>query len=145
MSEPTDSLSIFQDAFNNLSQQKVSGHIELAEMMPSRPVFAPNDQSARIAELEAENAQLKSLSATPASDTDPKPMDPSWPNDPVHRAVKDVIDGLSGGKVRPPAREALGKALDAANKPLTGKAASDGAVGRAIRLESASGWEAVRR
>ena len=39
------------------------------------------------------------------------------------------------GRVAKPARDALGKALADADKPPTGRAASDAGLGRAIRME----------
>ena len=55
------------------------------------------------------------------------------PDDAAHRNVRDTIDHLLGGKVTKPAREALGKALEKADAPPTGRAASDAGIGRAIR------------
>lgn len=57
------------------------------------------------------------------------------PNDPAHRAVHDVTEHLLGGRVSDAkARRGLRDALDKADKPATGRASSDGALGRALRF-----------
>lgn len=73
------------------------------------------------------------------SDEGPKadyhgPQNTSDPSYPAHKAVHDVTEHLLSGRVtNPKAREGLRKALDKADVPATGKTASDGALGRAIR------------
>ena len=56
------------------------------------------------------------------------------PDDPAHRRAHDVIGDILSGKVTKPAREAVRRALDKADAPLTGRAASDAGLGRAIRF-----------
>lgn len=48
----------------------------------------------------------------------------------VEKRADSVIKDLADRVVPKPYREALGKALDAADKPLAGKAAGDAAIGR---------------
>lgn len=54
------------------------------------------------------------------------------PYDALHKAVREVIGGM--GRVAPVERKALRDAIDQAEKPLTGRAKSDQAIGRALRL-----------
>lgn len=57
------------------------------------------------------------------------------PQDAAHKAVHEATEHLMGGRVTSPkARAGLRKALDKADAPLTGRPASDGALGRAIRM-----------
>lgn len=58
---------------------------------------------------------------------------PDWAKDVEHKRVADVMDSIIGGKITKPAREALRKTLDKADAAPTGRAKSDGALGRAIR------------
>lgn len=51
----------------------------------------------------------------------------------VERRVNDVISDLTGRKVSNGDRGRLRKAVDAADAPLTGRAAGDSALGRISR------------
>lgn len=70
--------------------------------------------------------------ATP--DTGPK-ADYHGPDDAAHRAVHDVTEHLLNSRVtNQKARAGLRDALDKADKPSTGRKASDQAIGRALRF-----------
>lgn len=62
------------------------------------------------------------------------PRDHPYPKDPAHDRVHDVIGDIASGKVTGPARNDLRKALDTADAGPVGRAKSDGAVGRAVRM-----------
>jgi hypothetical protein len=66
---------------------------------------------------------------------DPSPTNPT---DAIHQEVERVIGNIAGGKVNPPARKALRGALDKAEAPPQGRAASDAAIGRIAKMESAA-------
>lgn len=92
----------------------------------------------RIATLEVENATLRAhpwvVANAAASDTGPK-ADYHGPDDTAHRAVHDVTEHLLNGRVtNQKARAGLRDALDKADKPSTGRKASDQAIGRALRF-----------
>jgi hypothetical protein len=65
----------------------------------------------------------------PASDTD-KPIGETWPEDALHEAAREVVRGAKD--LVPRARKAVSDAT-AASKPLSGRAAQDHALGRALR------------
>lgn len=68
------------------------------------------------------------------------PRDTSDPAYPAHKAVHDVTEHLLGGRVTDAkARQGLRKALDKADAPATGRQASDGALGRALRVATPPG------
>lgn len=92
-----------------------------------------HDADFTILALQAENATLRAAMADAKPDGGPK-ADYHGPNDQAHRAVHDVTEHLLGGRVSDvKARRGLRDALDKADKPATGRASSDGAVGRALR------------
>lgn len=55
-----------------------------------------------------------------------------WPKDTLHEAAKRVVEGAK--ELIPEARGAVKGAIDKANAPPTGRAASDNAIGRATRF-----------
>jgi hypothetical protein len=63
---------------------------------------------------------------------------PTNPTDAIHQEVERVIGHIAGGKVNQPARKALRGALDKAEAPPQGRAASDAAIGRIAKMESAA-------
>jgi hypothetical protein len=67
-------------------------------------------------------------SVNSASDTD-VPRD-SWPKDTLHDAARQVVKGAKD--LVPQARQAIRDAADKASAPPTGRAAQDGALGRAL-------------
>ena len=69
--------------------------------------------------------------AVAAATQDPHP---THPTDEVHEAVERVIGHIADGKVTQTGRQALRGALDKAETPPTGRAASDAAIGRIARL-----------
>lgn len=69
----------------------------------------------------------------PVALPDDKPTPLDWAKDTDHKRVVDVLDSITQGKITKPARDALRKGLDKADAPLTGKAKSNDALGRAIR------------
>ena len=87
-------------------------------------------QCARVGAMARQMAdnQLKALSKAAE---DPHPTNPT---DEVHEAVERVIGHIADGKVTPVGRQALRGALDKAETPPTGRAASDAAIGRIARL-----------
>lgn len=66
------------------------------------------------------------------SDTKTVPADTS--TEAVRQRVNDVLQDITGGRVTKPERAKLRGAVDKADAPLTGKAASDQALGKAIRF-----------
>lgn len=68
--------------------------------------------------------------AQPIDDAKPR----IGPDDSAHRSVHETIGHILGGKVSAPARAAVRRALDTVEALLTGRANSDTAVGRALRL-----------
>jgi hypothetical protein len=60
--------------------------------------------------------------------------DPVGPSDVIHKRANEVIDDVLAGRVVPPVRQAIRRALDTADAPLTGRKASDEGLSRAIRL-----------
>jgi hypothetical protein len=60
--------------------------------------------------------------------------DPIGPNDAIHKRANEVIDDVLAGRVVPPVRQAIRRALDTADAPPTGRKASDEGLGRAISL-----------
>ncbi len=75
-----------------------------------------------------ENTGAIVASVNPASDTD-APRD-SWPKDTLHDAARQVVKGAKD--LVPQARQAVRDAADKATAPPTGRAAQDGALGRAL-------------
>ena len=69
--------------------------------------------------------------AVEAATQDPHP---THPTDEVHEAVERVIGHIADGKVTQTGRQALRGALDKAETPPTGRAASVAAIGRIARL-----------
>lgn len=69
------------------------------------------------------------------SDDPARPDD--WPLDTAHKAAHDVIDSIARGRLTKPARQAVRRALDQAEAPLTGRPKQDHALGRALRLRHA--------
>lgn len=65
---------------------------------------------------------------TPASDA--PVVGESWPKDTLHDAARQVVRGAKD--LAPAARKAVTDAVHTASAPPTGRAASDGAVGRAL-------------
>jgi hypothetical protein len=59
-------------------------------------------------------------------------IDRTGPDDPPHRAVREVLDGLTKKTIIRSAREALREGLDKADAAPAGREKSDGAVGRAF-------------
>lgn len=125
------------------------------------PLVAATDDALRaagrlIAKLEAENALLRAnpwlryprLSSTwehlscitigatlPA--VDEKAIDHAGPRDTIHDRAYEVAKDLVNGRITKPSRDMIRKALDKADALATGRQASDGALGRALRLGAA--------
>ena len=69
------------------------------------------------------------MSINPASDQ-PAPVGESWPKDSLHDAARQVVGGMKD--LAPAARTAIKQAAEKADAAPTGRAASDGALGRAL-------------
>lgn len=63
---------------------------------------------------------------------EPKAADHIGPNDPAHDRVNEVIGDLLNGRIVPPARQALRRVLDHADKLPVGRDAADAGLDRAI-------------
>lgn len=76
-----------------------------------------------------------------AASEDGRNADYHGPNDPAHKAVHEATEHLFAGRVSDAkARRGLRDALDHADKPLTGRPASDQSIGRAIRFGGGTGF-----
>lgn len=95
-----------------------SQHIELNYDSESDRYYTPDGRDVEFV-----------LATNPASDV--PVVGESWPRDTLHDAARQVVRGAKD--LVPSAREAVRGAMDKADAPPTGRAAQDGALGRAIR------------
>lgn len=65
---------------------------------------------------------------------DDKAIDHAGPRDTIHDRAYEVAKDLVNGRITPPSREMIRKALDKADAAPKGRTASDQSLGRAIRL-----------
>lgn len=85
----------------------------------------------RCASMGAYNCPVHATATIAADDAKPR----VGPDDSAHRSIHDAIGHILSGKVTAPARAAVRKALDTAEAPLQGRAKSDEAMGRVLRLK----------
>lgn len=67
----------------------------------------------------------------PTPTTNPQDQD-YWPQDSLHDAARQVVGGMKG--LVPNARRTLREVAERADAPPVGRAASDAAIGRALRI-----------
>lgn len=121
---------------------RVANGSDMSMMTPTGMVRAPwMDRIDHSALIQFYQDALRPAHRVLAASEDGRNADYHGPNDPAHKAVHEATEHLFAGRVSDAkARRGLRDALDHADKPLTGRPASDQSIGRAIRFGGGTGF-----